>query len=125
MLKRISAALTVLVLLFLVTIADTRAATIGPSLQTKLAGLAADANVGTVIVALNTTNGLQDSHLNVLRSLGFTGGVTLNRLGMVAVIATAGQVRALAARSEVRSVWATDQPYYFDTERSTLTAVEL
>ena len=124
MLKRISAALTVLVLLFLVTNADTRAATIGPSLQTKLAGLAADANVGTVIVAFNTTNGLQDSHLNVLRSLGFTGGITLNRLGMVAVIATAGQVRALAARSEVRSVWANDQLYYFDKETSTLTGVE-
>jgi serine protease AprX len=124
MLKKISAALTTLVLLFLVITANARAATIGPSLQSKLSGLAADANVGMVIVAFNTTNGLQESHLNVLRSLGITGGITLNRLGMVAVVATAGQVRALAGNASVRSVWANDQLYYFDKETSTLTGVE-
>ncbi|HST54178.1 MAG TPA: S8 family serine peptidase [Pyrinomonadaceae bacterium] len=124
MLKRIPAALTTLVLLFLVASADAQAAVIGPSLQKKLAGLSTDAKVGTVIVAFNTTNGLQDSHLNVLRSLGITGGITLNRLGMVAVVATAGQVRALAANSAVRSVWSNDRLYYFDKETSTLTGVE-
>jgi serine protease AprX len=125
MLKRISAALTALVLLFLFTAAaDTRAATVGPSLQSKLAGLAPGAQVGTVIVAFNTTNGLQPSHLNVLRSLGILSGITLNHLGMVACPATAGQVRALAANSAVRSVWANDQLYYFDHETSTLTGVE-
>jgi serine protease AprX len=125
MLKRISAALTALVLLFLFTAAaDTRAATVGPSLQSKLAGLAPGAQVGTVIVAFNTTNGLQPSHLDVLRSLGIVSGITLNHLGMVACLATAGQVRALAANSAVRSVWANDQLYYFDHETSTLTGVE-
>src|ERR1700760_3352822 len=98
MLRKISAALTAIVLLFLVANAGARAATVGSSLQSKLAGLAADARVGTVIVAFNTTNGLQPSHLDVLRSLGITGGITLNHLGMVAFPATAGQVRALAAR---------------------------
>jgi len=124
MLRKISAALTALVLLFLVANADARAATVGSSLQSKLAGLAADAKVGTVIVAFNTTNGLQPSHLDVLRSLGITGGITLDHLGMVAFPATAGQVRALAARTEVRSVWANDKLYYFDKETSTLTGVE-
>jgi serine protease AprX len=124
MLRRISAAFFSLVLLCLVTVADTRAATIGPSLQSKLAGLAADASVGTVIVAFKTTNGLQPAHLDVLRSVGITSGYTLNRLGMVAVVATAAQVRALAASAAVRSVWANDQLYYFDKETSTLTGVE-
>src|ERR1051326_3199063 len=125
MLKRISPALTTLVLLSLFTAAaDTRAATVGPSLQSKLAGLAADTQVGTVIIAFNTTNGLQPSHLDVLRSLGITSGFTLNHLGMVAVVATAGQVRALSGSPSVRSVWANDQLYYFDKETSTLTGVE-
>ncbi|HZT60387.1 MAG TPA: S8 family serine peptidase [Pyrinomonadaceae bacterium] len=124
MLKRISAALTAVVLLFLVAAADTRAATVGPSLQSKLAGLAADAKVGTVIVAFNTTNGLQPSHLDVLRSVGVTGGYTLGHLGMVAFPATAGQIRALAARTEVRSIWFNDQLFYFDHETNTLTGVE-
>jgi serine protease AprX len=124
MLRRISAAFAILVLFSLLTLANVSAATLGPSLKSKLSGLAADAKVGTVIIAFNTKNGLQPSHLNVLRSLGITSGITLNRLGMVAAVATAGQVRALAARPEVRSVWANDQLHYLDKEARTLTGVE-
>jgi serine protease AprX len=124
MLRKISAAFFTLVLLCLVTIAGARAATVGPSLQSKLAGLAANASVGTVIVSFNTTNGLQPSHLDVLRSVGITKGYTLNRLGMVAAVATAGQVRALASNPSVRSVWANERLYYFDKESGTLAGVE-
>ncbi|MDT5293472.1 MAG: hypothetical protein QOJ76_352, partial [Acidobacteriota bacterium] len=124
MLRRISAAFTILVLFSLLTLANVSAATLGPSLKSKLSGLAADAKVGTVIIAFNTQNGLQPSHLNVLRSLGITSGITLNRLGIVAAVATAGQVRALAARPEVRSVWANDRLHYLDKEARTLTGVE-
>jgi serine protease AprX len=124
MLRRISAAFSVLALFSLLTVAQVSAATIGPSLQTKLAGLAPGASAGMVIVAFNTSNGLQPSHLAVLRALGITGGITLNRLGMVATVATAAQVRALAARTEVRSVWANDQLHYLDFETSTLAGVQ-
>ncbi|HEX3559189.1 MAG TPA: S8 family serine peptidase [Pyrinomonadaceae bacterium] len=124
MLRRISAAFVTLVLFCLVTTADTRAATIGPSLQSRLAGLAANASVGTVIVSFKTNNGLQPSHLDALRSIGITKGYALNRLGMVAVVATAGQVRALASNPSVRSVWANDRLNYFDKETSTLAGVE-
>jgi serine protease AprX len=124
MLRKISAAFFSLVLLTLVAIANVSAATIGPSLQSRLAGLASGASVGTVIVTFKTTNGLQPAHLDVLRSVGITKGYTLNRLGMVAVVATAGQVRALSGSPSVRSVWANDRLYYFDKETSTLTGIE-
>src|SRR4051812_12870958 len=124
MLRKISAAFTLLVLLGLFTIANTSAATLGSSLQSKLSGLAADAKVGTVIIAFNTTSGLKPAHLDTLRALGITNGITLNRLGMVATVATAGQVRALASNPSVRSVWFNDQLHYLDFEVRTLTGVE-
>jgi serine protease AprX len=124
MLRRISAAFATVLLLGLLSVANVSAATLGPSLQSKLNGLAADAKVGVVIVAFNTTKGLQPSHLDALRSVGVVKGITLNRLGMVAVVATAGQVRALAADPSVRSVWFNDALRYFDAEARTLTGVE-
>src|SRR5205807_2017801 len=81
---------------------------LSPSLATQLQSLPDTASVGVVIVSFNTTNGLSASHLNVLRSIGIINGVTLQQLGMVAAVATAGQVRALVNNSVVRSVWSND-----------------
>src|SRR5215204_6260211 len=124
MLRRISAASSVLVLLAIFTAANVSAATLGPSLRAKLNGLAADAKVGTVIIAFNTTRGLQPANLDALRALGITRGITLNRLGMVACVATAGQVRALGSHPSVRSVWFNDRLSYHDKEVRMLTGVE-
>ena len=124
MLRKVSAAFPAVALLAIIAAANVSAATLGPSLQAKLNGLAADAKVGTVIIAFNTTQGLQPSHLDALRGLGITKGVTLNRLGMVAAVATAGQVRALAGSGAVRSVWFNDRLSYYDKEARTLTGVE-
>jgi serine protease AprX len=90
-----------------------QAATIGPRLQAQLASLGDSASVGTVIVSFNTSSGLQESHFNVLRSVGVTGGLTYPTLGMVAQPMTAGQVRALAANPAVRSVWSNDKLQYY------------
>src|SRR5256885_3729301 len=62
---------------------------------------------------------LHDALPILLRAVGITKGYTLSRLGMVAVVATAGQVRALASSAAVRSVWANDRLHYFDKETST------
>ena len=124
MLSKLSAAFSALVLLVLLTVANVSAATLGPSLQTKLSGLASDAKVGTVIISFNTTKGLQPAHLDALRGLGIVKGITLNRLGMVACVATAGQVRALASNPSVRSVWFNDRLNYFDKEVRMLTGIE-
>jgi serine protease AprX len=124
MLRKISAAFSVLVLLGAFAVANASAVTLGPSLKARLNGLASDAKVGTVIISFNTTRGLQPANLDALRALGITKGITLNRLGMVAAVATAGQVRALASNPSVRSVWFNDQLHYFDKEARMLTGVE-
>src|ERR1044072_7747816 len=124
MLRKISAAFSTIALLAILTVTNVSAATIGPSLQAKLSGLAADAKVGTVIISFNTTRGLQPAHLDALRGLGITRGLTLNRLGMVAAVATAGQVHALSSNPAVRSVWFNDRLNYFDKEARTLTGIE-
>lgn len=101
------------------------AARLSPALSSQLASLADSAKVGTVIVAFNTGEGLRDSHLSVLRSLGITRAITFPRLGMVALpAATAGQVRALAGNAAVRSVWDNERIHYYDLQARTLTGVE-
>jgi serine protease AprX len=105
-------------------VATAQGATLSPTLQTQLSKLTAEQSVGTVIVAFKTSDGLKDSHLGVLRSVGINGGFTLQQLGMVAVPATAGQVRALAANSAVRSIWSNDRLYYFDNQARTLVGIE-
>ena len=101
-----------------------QAATLSPSLQNQLTTLADDVSVGMVIVTFNTTNGLQNSHLDVLRSVGVTGGQTFPTLGMVAQPMTAGQVRALSNNAAVRSIWSNDQLVYFMNQARTLTGVD-
>ncbi|HEX8185532.1 MAG TPA: S8 family serine peptidase, partial [Blastocatellia bacterium] len=101
-----------------------KAATLSPTLQSTLASAADSASVGVVIVSFNTTNGLNVSHLDVLRGVGITRGLTLNKLGMVATPATAAQVRALAASPAVRSVWSNDRLYYFMNQARVLAGVD-
>src|SRR5258708_1987823 len=100
------------------------AAVLGPSLSATLPGLADTANVGTVIVAFNTTTGLNASHLAVLQAAGISRGYTLQNLGMVGTPATAGQVRALAANAAVRSIWLNDQLHYLNNQTRVLTGVD-
>jgi serine protease AprX len=113
-----------LALIVLFGTALSKAATISPALQQKLRSLTDNASVGVVIVAFHTNAGLNDSHLNLLRGVGIAKGLTLNQLGMVAVPATAGQVRALAANGSVRSVWSNDQLFYYMNQARVLTGVD-
>ena len=66
------------------TFVGARAASLSPNLVSRISGIADAADVGMVIVAFKTTNGLQDNHLNILRNIGITGGYTYPTLGMVA-----------------------------------------
>ncbi len=99
-------------------------AVLGPSLQKKLAGLADSASVGTVIVAFNTTNGLNPAHVAALTAAGVTRGYTLQHLGMVGAVATAAQVKALASNSAVQSIWLNDQLHYLNNQTRVLTGVD-
>jgi len=123
MLRRIA---TTLIFALLVGFAATSidAATLSPALTAKLDQVSDATTVGTVIVAFNTSNGLSELNLNVLRAVGITKGITLSHLGMVATVATAGQVRALRNNTSVRSIWSNERLQYFDNETSTLTGVD-
>ncbi len=101
-----------------------QAATLSPTLQNQLTTLTDNVSVGMVIVSFNTTTGLQNSHLDVLRSVGVTGGQTFPTLGMVAQPMTVGQVRALSNNGAVRSIWSNDQLVYFMNQARTLTGVD-
>ena len=99
----------ILTLALLFGAGQSRAATLSPSLQQTLSSLSDSASVGVVIVSFNTTTGLSNSHLDLLRSVGIHQGLTMTNLGMVAMPATAAQVRALASNSAVRSIWTNDR----------------
>lgn len=101
-----------------------QAATLSPTLESKIASVSDNIDVGMVIVAFKTSGGLQESHLNVLRSVGVTGGQTFPTLGMVAQPMTAGQVRALASNPAVRSVWSNDRLYYYMHQARVLGGVQ-
>ena len=101
-----------------------QAANLSPKLQNQLATLTDNAGVGMVIVAFNTDNGLNQSHLNVLQSVGVTGGQTFQNLGMVAQPMTVGQVRTLAANPQVRSIWSNDRLMYYMNQARVLGGVD-
>lgn len=90
----------------------TNAATLSPALAERLNGAANSLNLGTVIVTFHTTNGLQSSHLNILRGVGILSGHTFQNLGMVAINARAGQVLQLKDNPAVRSIWSNDRLQY-------------
>jgi serine protease AprX len=100
------------------------AATLGPALAEKIRTAPDAAEVGVVIVAFDTSAGLNNSHLDLLRGVGITRGLTLNRLGMVALPATAGQIRALAASPAVRSIWPNERLFYYMQESRVLAGVD-
>ncbi|HEV8590663.1 MAG TPA: S8 family serine peptidase, partial [Pyrinomonadaceae bacterium] len=99
------------------------ASKIGPKLASQIQSLANDASVGVVVVSFNGS-GLTTTHLNILRSVGITSGVTYQNLGMVGVVLNDGQVRALASNSAVRSIWSNDQLQYYMNQARVLTGVE-
>jgi serine protease AprX len=100
------------------------AATLSPTLQNQLVGLTDNSSVGVVIISFNTSSGLADSHLNILRGVGITEGVTFQRLGMVGAVLTAGQVRALSNNPSVTSIWSNDQQQYYMNQARVMTGVE-
>lgn len=101
-----------------------RAAVLSPQLESKLGNLANDASLGMVIVSFNSSNGLSESHLNLLRGVGINNGYAFNQLGMVATVMTAGQLRSIQTNPSVRSIWSNDQMYYYMHQARVLAGVE-
>ncbi len=90
MMKRISATLIASLLLCLALTITASDATVGRTLLSKLNGVADTTSVGTVIIAFNKSNGLSESHPDVVRGVDIVNGMKLDRLGVVAAAETAG-----------------------------------
>jgi serine protease AprX len=103
---------------------NAEAAKLSPALQNQLSGLSNNASVGVVIISFNAPNGLTSTHLNLLREVDITSGVTFSKLGMVGAVLTAGQVRTLSSNSAVRSIWSNDRLQYFINSARMLTGVD-
>ncbi|HEX8175730.1 MAG TPA: S8 family serine peptidase [Pyrinomonadaceae bacterium] len=123
MIRRVTEKLAAAFILSTIFSIAASAATLSPKLQADLATLPDTLDAGLVIVAFETSDGLKDSHLQALRGLGIQRGITLQNLGMVAVPATLGQVRQLAAMQGVRSVWSNDRLEYFIDQAKMLAGV--
>src|SRR4051812_21568977 len=100
------------------------AAALNQSLISRLSGLATGASAGTVIVTFNTSSGLKPSHLTTLLLAGVIRGYTLPNLGMVAIPATAGQVRILAGNPAVRSIWSNERLRFLNDQGRVLTGAD-
>ena len=113
MIKRIfTTIIATLVLCSLLTMAA-QAASLSPTLKSKLAGLTDATSAGLVIISFKTSDGLKASHLDQLRSLGIKGGYTFQNLGMVGAVLTVAQVKSLSTNPNVRSIWSNDRLEYF------------
>ncbi|NNE66083.1 MAG: S8 family serine peptidase [Pyrinomonadaceae bacterium] len=118
---KFGAMLMVVIALFAVGL---RAATLSPSLQEQVASLPDGAEIGMAIVAFNSSNGLQEGHLDIMRGVGIEDGITFPNLGMVASPMTARQLRALQSNSSVRSIWSNDKMQYHMEESRVMTGVD-
>ena len=124
MLKKIATTIIATLIICSALAASSSAATLSPALQTQLKGLANNASVGVVIISFNAPNGLTENHLNILRGVGITKGVTFQKLGMVGAALNAGQARALANNPSVVSIWSNDRQVYYMNQARTLTGVD-
>ena len=112
------------IIVFGASIFQVQAAVLSPQISNQLNTLTDNVEVGMTIIAFDTTNGLNESHLNILRNIGINAGYKFNTLGMVATPLTVGQIRALNNNSNVRSIWSNDKLQYFMHEARVVTGVE-
>ena len=98
------------------------AARLGPGLQEQLAALGS-AETAQVIVTFHGDT-ITPGHVELVRSLGISRGVSFQSLPIMGVLATRAQVEALAGRAEVRSLWPNLRLQYDNFEATSLTGVQ-
>jgi serine protease AprX len=98
-------------------------AVVSRSLTDALAALPVTGST-TVIVAFDQAGPPTAAQMGALRALGITRGVAFHSLPIAAVVATPVQVTSLAARSDVRSLWANEPLSYFNEGSRKITGVD-
>ena len=115
---------TLAILTVVLSASATTAATLSPVLEARLATAASGDSLGVVIVSFHGAGPVSPTELGVLRLAGVSSGTTLPTLNMVAVRATAGQVRTLAQQPSVRSIWSNDPLRYDMHQARVLTGID-
>ena len=101
--------------------ASSTAAVIDPNLS---AAILATPGPFEVIVTFRGDSAPGAAEITALNQAGITKGVSFQTLPIVGVIATSEQVRALAARPEVRSLWLNERLEYENMNATALTGVD-
>ncbi|WP_409272616.1 S8 family serine peptidase [Neobacillus sp. SCS-31] len=77
-----------------------------------------------VIVTFDGEGAPSDSQLNVLKQLGITTGVTMKSLPIAGVLATKDQIKQLAAKEGVKSLYLNSKLTYYNFDSTALTGVD-
>ncbi|NUS38514.1 MAG: S8 family serine peptidase [Lysobacter sp.] len=93
-----------------------------PQLLSRL-GTAAATDQLQVVVTYNTAGPVSAAQLSALNSLGITRGITMRSLPIAGALATPAEIRALAQRSDVASIYYNAPVRYFDVEANELSSV--
>jgi subtilisin family serine protease len=96
-------------------------AAVDPNLS---AAVAAAPGPFEVIVTFRGESAPTENDISVLYQTGITRGVSLQALPIVGVVATSEQVKALAVRPEVRSLWLNERLQYENADATALTGVD-
>jgi serine protease AprX len=113
----------VLLVLSIATAQSASAAVIGPGLATQLAS-ASPSDKLPVIVTFNRSEAINPSDITLLRALGITQGITLRSLPVAGILATPGQIQALAQNNSVLSLYPNKQLEYFNEAERQITGVD-
>ncbi|MFC5570748.1 S8 family serine peptidase [Lysobacter yangpyeongensis] len=93
-----------------------------PQLVSRMDGAAATEEL-QVVVSYKQSAAVTPGQVAALQSLGITRGVTLHTLPIAGVLATPAEIRALARRSDVASIYWNAPLRYFNTEAREITGV--
>ena len=98
------------------------AARLDAQLQSKITSAAADAPLQVVITYKQSTAPTA-SQLADLKALGITEGVAMRALPIAGAVATPAEIKALAARDDVASIYYNAPLKYYDVEANKITGV--
>jgi serine protease AprX len=99
------------------------AARLDAQLQSRIASAAADTPL-QVVITYKQSSAPTAAQLSILKSLGITEGVAMRKLPIAGALATPAEIKALAARDDVASIYYNAPLKYYDAEAREITGVE-
>ncbi|HSX60158.1 MAG TPA: S8 family serine peptidase [Tahibacter sp.] len=119
--RRLAIAVAIAAALF--SSASVAAALLDREIRDALAGALPGDKLSVVVSFANASGPLTASQNNLLRAIGIRQALTFRSLPIAGALATPAQIRALAARDDVLSIYANRDLRYFNAEARQLTRV--